>query len=220
MCGRFSLTIESVIFAERFGVPLTEWHPRYNLAPSQLCPIIIMENEKRKLESMNWGLIPHWSKDKKHGYSMINAKVETVRIKRSFKKLFQTHRCLVVADGFYEWKKTSSGKIPYRITLKSSEPFAFAGLWDEWRGEQGEKIKSFTILTTQSNQLVSELHDRMPVILKRENESLWLDIDLYNDHEKMEKVLTPYPENEMKIYLVSNIVNSWKNDDVSCIQPL
>lgn len=219
MCGRFSLTIESSLILERFGIPIPEWHPRYNIAPSQPCPIVFMEDGIRKIAAMNWGLIPQWSKDKNHDYSMINARVETVQSKPSFKKLFQTRRCLVIADGFYEWKKTAEGKIPYRITLKSGEPFAFAGLWDEWRGEQGEGIKSFTILTMESNSLVNAIHDRMPIILKKENENLWLDLDSHQEQVKIEEALTPYPANEMRLYPVSSIVNSWKNDTVSCIQP-
>lgn len=220
MCGRFTLTGEANIFLERFDVPFKEWLPRYNIAPSQSCPIIFMEKGIRKLEAMNWGLIPHWSKDKNHGYSMINARVETLQSKPSFKNLFQTNRCLVIADGFYEWKKTAQGKIPYRITLKSGEPFAFAGLWDEWHGEKGEEIKSFTILTTESNPLVHELHDRMPVILKRENEDRWLNSNLPKDQASLKQVLTQYPASEMRLYSVSRIVNSWKYDNLSCIQPI
>lgn len=214
MCGRFTLTFDSIILSDRFAVSFNDWNPRYNIAPSQYCPIIFMENEKRKLEMMCWGLIPHWSKDKKTGFSLINARLETVTIKPSFKELFLTKRCLVAADGFYEWKKTASGKIPYRITLKSGEPFAFAGLWDEWHGEKGEEIKSFTILTKESNSLINQLHDRMPVILKKENEELWLRAG----QAKTEEALLQYPVNEMRSYIVSSTVNSWKNDNISCIR--
>lgn len=159
MCGRFTLTVESIVVAERFEASLKDiqWQPRYNSAPSQPSLIIIIENTHRQVVTMTWGLIPYWSKEKKSGYQMINARIETVKSKPRFRRLFQTRRCLVPADGLFEWRKTKAGKIPYRITLKNGKLFAFAGLWDVWQGENEEKINSFTILTSDSNSIVKKL---------------------------------------------------------------
>lgn len=217
MCGRFTLTLESIVISERFDVQLTDWKPRFNIAPTQTHPVILMENHHRRLDFMQWGLIPHWSVDKKSGYSLINSRVETIQTKPIFYKLFQTHRCLVPADGFFEWKKTPSGKIPYRISLKSEGLFAFAGLWDIWHGEKGEEIKTFTIITTEANSLVSEVHNRMPLILRKENEALWLD--LATPQANLVEALNTIPANDMMLYEVSTIVNSWKTDNLKCIQP-
>jgi putative SOS response-associated peptidase YedK len=221
MCGRFTLTTESIVITERFDVPFKdiEWQLRYNIAPSQSCLTVIMKNNQRELISMSWGLIPHWEKDKKSSYQMINARVETVKNKTSFRELFKSRRCLVPADGFYEWKKNVAKKIPYRIALRSSKLFSFAGLRDEWHGENGEEIKSFTILTSDSNALISKLHHRMPIILKKENEALWLDPNLQNE-AILDELLQPYSVNEMTLYEVSDFVNSWKNDNFKCIQPV
>jgi putative SOS response-associated peptidase YedK len=151
------------------------------------------------------------------GNKLINSRVESLQIKPIFRQLFQTKRCLVPADGFFEWKKTASSKIPFRITLKSGQLFAFAGLWDVWHGEKEEEIKSFTILTTESNSLVRDLHHRMPLILRKENEALWLDPE--TPQERLVEALKPIPAQEMTIFEVSNIVNSWKTDSPACIQP-
>lgn len=195
-----------------------EWKPRYNIAPSQPHPVIVMENHHRYLDFMQWGLIPHWSKDKRESYKLINSRVESVKSKPIYHKLFQTKRCLVPADGFYEWKQSSSGKIPFRIGLKSGQLFAFAGLWDVWQGDTGEAVQSFTILTTEANALVSELHSRMPILLKRENEAIWLDP--HAPQAKLDEALKPRLAQEMTFYEVSPIVNSWKTDNPQCIQPV
>jgi len=218
MCGRFTLTLESIVISERFGVPLTDWQPRYNIAPSQLCPIVLMENHQRRLDFMHWGLIPHWSNDKMSSYKLINARIESVKSKPIFRKLFQAKRCLVPADGFFEWRKISGSKIPFRIALKNGELFAFAGLWDVWHSTAEEEIKSFTILTTEANSTLSGLHNRMPIMLKKENEGYWLNPDI--PVEKLDRVLNPIPAGELIIYEVSNVVNSWKIDNLKCIQPL
>lgn len=224
MCGRFLLTIDEITaIAKRFGILerflKIEWIPHYNIAPTQQCLTVIVEENKPHLVPMSWGFIPHWSKDKKSGYSLINARAESVKIKPAFRESFQRRRCLVPADGFFEWRKTPQGKIPFCVRLKNEEIFAFAGLWDQWTSEEGESIKSFTILTCQSNALVANLHDRMPVILKRENEDAWLDPSV-RDPEKLEPLLSPYPDREMKMYEVSSVVNSWKNDTDECVRPI
>jgi len=221
MCGRFSLAMEAFIISQRFEVPfgIPEWQPRYNIAPSQRCLAIYMEKNQRVLEPLVWGLIPHWSKDKKSGFQMINARAETLNSKPTFRSLIQTKRCLVPADGFFEWKKTAAGKIPFRVALKSGELFAFAGLWDSWQDENEKVIKSFTIITTEANTLVSQLHDRMPVILKREDEGRWLD-PVIHDYDKLEPFFRPYASEGMTLYEVPSLVNSWKNDSPACIHRL
>ena len=218
MCGRFTLTLESIVISERFRVPLDDWQPQYNIAPSQLCPIVLMENHQRHLDFMHWGLIPHWSNDKKSSYKLINARIESVKSKPIFRKLFRTKRCLVPADGFFEWRKSPGGKIPFRITLKNGHLFAFAGLWDVWHNSAEEEVKSFTILTTEANSMLSGLHNRMPIMLKKENEGNWLNPDI--PLEKLDMVLKPIPPEELILYEVSNVVNSWKIDNLKCIQPL
>jgi putative SOS response-associated peptidase YedK len=220
MCGRFTLTLEMITITERFDVPFPafEWSVRYNIAPTQTCPIIVQENKSRSIVPMSWGLIPHWSQGKKSKYSLINAKSETAKSKPLFRELFKSKRCLVPADGFFEWKHAPKGKIPFRITMKDNSLFAFAALWDVWKDEKGAEVKSFTILTTAANSLLSQLHDRMPAILKKEQEWQWLDPEM-QDVEKLESLLIPYPAEEMKLYEVSPIVNSWKNESKECILP-
>jgi putative SOS response-associated peptidase YedK len=220
MCGRFTLTAELIILVEHFGTPMPslEWKPRYNIAPTQSCLTVKIENDAKIMTPMVWGLIPHWSKDKKSAYSMINARVETVKDKPTFRQLFKTQRCLIPADGFFEWKSTQEGKIPFRIVLKTGSIFSFAGLWDQWKDEKGTVMESFTILTTQANPLVQHLHDRMPVILKKEDEDRWLDLHL-QDQDFLNILVQPYAEKNMKLYEVSPLVNSWKNESPDCIRP-
>lgn len=220
MCGRFSLAVEFKAVVERFDATAEgiEWHPRYNIAPTQPCLTVAEEHHRRHILWMDWGLIPHWSKDKKMGFQLINARVETIKTKPSFRESFRLRRCLIPADGFYEWKKLPKGKIPYRITLKNGEPFAFAGLWDVWKDEHGNEIKTFTILTTQANELLQPLHDRMPVLLRKEHEALWMDTSL-QDLAQLDPIFIPYPADQMKMTEVSQAVNSWKNDTVDCITP-
>ncbi|WP_042278735.1 SOS response-associated peptidase [Candidatus Protochlamydia sp. R18] len=219
MCGRFTLTAEAINLSERFEIPLKKftWFPRFNIAPSQSCLTIFIENQQKQIESMVWGLIPPWSKEKRPNYQMINVRSETLKSKPSFQNLFKTRRCLIPADGFFEWKATSSGKIPFRITLKNGDLFAFAGIWDIWKDKNGEEIKSFAILTTASNSVVNPIHNRMPVILQKTDEAMWLNSSNQN---ALEQILKPYPSNEIISYEVSNIVNFWKNDYPICIQPI
>lgn len=223
MCGRFTLTIPLDVILERFmasKLPGLEFEPSYNIAPSQNCLVISRDkNSERDIASTKqWGLIPAWAKERKGNYMMINARSETIDQKPTFRHLIRGNRCLVIADGFYEWKKEGSRKkLPNRITLKKDQPFAMAGLWDKW-SDGKEELSTFTIITTQSNTLIEPIHDRMPVIIRPEHEKDWLSTDL--DWSTAQKLLTPYPSDEMKLYPVSSLVNSPKNNEPACIHPL
>jgi putative SOS response-associated peptidase YedK len=212
MCGRYSVD-DFDHFKERFDVAnfdAFDFKPRYNVAPSQVLPVIVNEGESR-VEPMRWGLIPSWAKEASIGYKMINAKAETVAEKSSYKKPLQLQRCLVPATGFYEWKKEGNGKQPYYFHLKDEKLFAFAGLYSIWHDTQGNEVKSYTIITTKPNKLLEPIHDRMPVILKREDESMWLNPDI-TEPARLLPLLAPYPDSEMETYPVSAQVNSPKND--------
>ncbi len=168
---------------------------------------------------MKWGLVPYWSKDEKIGYRMINARAEGIEQKPSFKNPLRNKRCLVITNGFYEWKKAGSKtRIPYFIRLKSGEPFAFAGLWDKWdKGK--EPLLTFTIITSGNNELIAPVHNRMPVILHPKDEAAWLDPEIKNPAELL-PLLKPYPAGEMEMYEVSTIVNSPENDGPDCTKPV
>lgn len=220
MCGRFSLkstiqAIEDEFELERIDKPIV---PRYNIAPSQDIAVV-KKDDRRILAFHRWGLIPSWAKDINMSNRMINARAETITKKASFKKLFLQQRCLVIADGFYEWQRTDSGKIPVYFYLKSLKPFAFAGLWSKWISPDGLEIYSTTIITTKSNALISSIHERMPVILDKQHYDIWLDL-YFNDEKFLLKLLKPYPAYEMTYHHVSKIVNSPYNDTPECIKPL
>ena len=192
MCGRYSLIADMGELQERFdfaGSELTH-APRYNVAPTQMA-LTVTNGNRRWGSYMRWGLIPSWAKSASVGNRMINARAETVAERPSFRTAFQRRRCLVLADGFYEWQGKGSSRRPMRIVMASGEPFAFAGLWDAWRNPNGEVVRSCTIITTGANELLSPIHDRMPVILPRELESLWLDHDI-QDYAALAGILTPY----------------------------
>jgi putative SOS response-associated peptidase YedK len=221
MCGRFARTTNEDELQSRFGFDDPQGillKPRYNIAPTQMHPVVIVESDHRVLKLMRWGLVPFWAKDVTIGYKMINARAEGIESKPSFKFPFKKRRCLVLADGFFEWKKLGTRtKVPYCIRLKSGEPFAFAGLWDKWdKGE--EPLKTFTIITTDNNELIKPIHNRMPVILHQKDEGLWLDPEL-RDPEKLLPLIKPYPSEEMEMYEVSTVVNSPKNDVPECTKP-
>jgi putative SOS response-associated peptidase YedK len=196
---------------ERFGVDIPEmqYHFRYNAAPGQDL-WVIPEETPNQAQLFHWGLVPFWAKDPKIGNRLINARAETVAEKPAFRTPFKKHRCLVLADGFYEWDKKGPRKVPYRITLKDEKPFAFAGICDYWKDEKGKELKSFAIITTDANELISKIHDRMPVILSPEDEKVWLDPGL--DIAEAMKMLHPYPSEEVKMYPVSTLVNKPEND--------
>lgn len=193
--------------------------PRYNVAPSQ--PVAVVPNDgENRLDFFVWGLIPSWAKDPKIGYRMINARAETVDQKPSYKAAFRRRRCLVLADGFFEWKRDpgSKSKTPMYIKLKSGDPFGMAGLWEIWHNGDGSEVRSCTIITTESNELLSEIHDRMPVILPEERYQLWLNPDEC-DPAELKPLLIPYFSDQMMAYPVSRLVNNPANDVAACLEP-
>lgn len=219
MCGRFTLTADLERLQERFCARATSlsYTPRYNIAPGQ--PVLaVIAAEERRIGFLRWGLIPVWATDASIGNRLINARAETVAAKPSFRRAFQKRRCLVLADGFYEWKKEGRRKIPFYITLQHHEPFGFAGLWETWHAPSGETIHSCTIVTTTPNRLIATIHDRMPVILPREQETLWLDCTIA-DPSALTALLVPYPADAMEAYPVSPLVNSPAHDSPACIAP-
>lgn len=211
MCGRFSFSPLAKIIEDRFDVKVdsANYKPRYNCAPSQNLAII-SNSDPEKLSYYRWGLIPFWAKDKNIGNKMINAKAETINEKPSFKNSFKRKRCLVLSDGFYEWKKINTKeKIPYRILMKEEGLFSMAGIWDTWKDENQECIHSFSIITTTPNKLMENIHNRMPVILEKKDEKAWL---MEGDPEKLKKLLKPLNENLLTAYPISKLVNSPVND--------
>ena len=223
MCGRYSQGVDVSKLVDRFkvvvGIELLALPKRYNIAPSQNAPVILRENQEHHLKLFKWGLIPSWAKDPAIGNRMINARAEGIAEKPSFRKPIKRTRCLVPADGFYEWKKDPNGKTktPMRIVLRSSEPFAFAGLWDTWKDPEGKEIRTYTIITTQANEALKPIHDRMPVILKLEDEDTWINPDA--NVEELMRLLGPYPNDEVEAYPVSKLVNSPKNDTPEVVVP-
>jgi putative SOS response-associated peptidase YedK len=209
MCGRYTLKVDVKTIAEVFGVePTMEIPARYNIAPTQEV-VTILQNGSAHLAQLRWGLIPSWAKDETIGSRMINARAETLAEKPSFKGLLRSKRCLVIADGFYEWKKEGGSKTPMYITMKSGEPFAFAGLWDIWKNPDGEAIRSCTIITTEPNDVVAPIHNRMPAILTPEGREIWLDTSLHDEHALMHW-LGAYPSQAMTARAVSKLVNNPK----------
>jgi len=209
MCGRFSLTANEAELNLRFELAGGEatYIPRYNGAPTQLMAVITNENPD-KLAVSRWGLIPPWAKDSSIGNKMINARAETITEKASFRVPLYSKRCLVPADGFYEWQQ-DAGKQPFRIFVKDNPIFAMAGLWETWKSADNTLINSFTIITTEANSFMKPIHNRMPVILKPENEKIWLS---HINQEQILSLLKPYDSNEMDCYAVSKLVNSSRNE--------
>ena len=220
MCGRYTLSTPVEKLAEEFDVSgqLPDLPPSYNVAPSQEVAAIVEGGDgERRLELLRWGLIPAWADDPGIGSRMINARSETVAEKPSFRRAFKERRCLIPADGFYEWQKTNGGKQPYHLKMRDGRPFAFAGLWERWSGDEEGEIRSCTILTTDANDLVGEVHPRMPVILPPETYDLWLDPDV-RDREQLLSLLVPYPTGEMEAYPVSQRVNNPSNNEPGCVE--
>lgn len=221
MCGRFTLTLNAAQIAARFGVPLPQsYKPRYNIAPTQEVLALIADALGRRVENVRWGLIPHWAKDPKIAQKLINARAETLFEKPSFRDAVKRRRCLILADGFYEWRKTPQGRrVPVYVRLKSKEPFGFAGLWETWSSPDGQTLKTCTIITTEPNELIKPIHDRMPVIVPREFEDVWLD-PTPKAREELERVLRPYRAEELELFEVSSLVNSPTNDGPECLQSI
>ena len=222
MCGRYTLTCTPEVLAEAFRLEAAPDHqPRYNVAPSQavVCVREALPARIREAITMRWGLIPSWAGDPAMGMKLINARSETVAEKPSFRKSFRERRCLVPADGYYEWKREGSRKQPYHIRLNSERPFAFAGLWDRWTGADGKTIESCAIVTTTPNERLTSIHDRMPVILPPLAYEPWLDPGL-RDAVHLVPFLTSYPADEMIAVPVSRLVNDPRVDDARCLEAL
>ena len=223
VCNRYRLTHSKQYLVERFQTTDDEVddHPRYNIAPTQ--PVLIVRKEQgkkvRHFTTMRWGLIPSWAKDMSIGNRTLNARSETVTTTPAFRDSILTKRCLIPADGFYEWQKLGSVKQPYCFEVGEGEVFAFAGLWDEWRSPDGETIESCTILTTGPNSLVADLHDRMPVIVTPDKYDVWLDPDV-NDFNMIRGILKPYDANLMRRYPVSRKLNNSRIDDPEAASPV
>lgn len=217
MCGRFSLTTDEEILNERFRLAggAEPYVSRYNCAPTQMLAVV-SNAYPHKISYYKWGLIPFWAKDLSISNKLINARAETILEKPAFRNAFRARRCLVLSDGFFEWEKSGKLKVPYYITLKNHEPFAMAGIWETWEDKGGEKINSFSIITTAANELMKPLHDRMPVILSPEDESYWLD---RNFSSGLSGLLKPFPSNLMKVCRVSALVNSPRNDSPDILVP-
>jgi putative SOS response-associated peptidase YedK len=221
MCGRFALRIPPKSIQQHYDLPESvELIPRYNIAPSQTVAVIrqLPGKNVRRLDLLRWGLIPPWAKDIKIGYRMINARAETLSQKPSFRTAFKKHRCLIAADGFYEWYHEGKTKHPFFIQLKNGTVFSFAGLWESWNNPDGGVIESCTIITAAANELVRKIHDRMPVILHPGQYADWLNN--VTSAESVQRFLVPFPADEMKAYRVGTEVNSPKNDTPDCIQPV
>lgn len=223
MCGRFTLTTSAETIASLFaGLQLPPLKPRYNIAPTQMVSCIRsgIENEMEYAQ-LRWGLVPSWSKDLKMGARMINARGETVAEKPSFRSAFKRRRCLILADGFYEWKKEGGEKQPYYVTKTDEKPFCMAGLWESWKNkETDETVQSCTIITTSANEFMSPLHDRMPVILDGEHHPLWLDSE-FEDRKRLESLLKPFADEAgLQKRPVNKIVNRPINDSPECIAPV
>ena len=213
MCGRYSLATDMERLEERFafrgeGLPR---QARFNIAPTQEILTVTNDGSQNHGWSMRWGLIPFWAKDHFIGTRMINARAETVEARPGFRRAFESSRCLVLADGFYEWMKVGKSKVPMRIILRSGEPFAFAGLWETWRSPSNAVVHSCCIITTTPNAVMEPVHGRMPVILQREAEDLWLAPGQVQANA-LKALLVPYPAASMEAYEVSALVNSPNND--------
>ena len=217
MCGRFTLVSNISELQGRFGfvVEPTALEPRYNIAPTQSV-LTVVNGGTRRGEMMRWGLVPPWAKDIKIGSRMINAVSETAAAKPAFRSAFQRRRCLVLADGFFEWRREGKQRVPLYIFQKSGEPMAFAGLWESWQSPQGEWIRSCAILTTAANEFMAQAHHRMPVILSAETEPLWLD-PLTEAPAILEPLLISAPAESLGAREVSPLVNNVRNDGPGCI---
>ncbi|HSJ55309.1 MAG TPA: SOS response-associated peptidase [Anaerolineae bacterium] len=222
MCGRFTLTDPDADLAEQFNLPeVPDVQPRYNIAPTQPVAAVRLNtrNGQREMVMLRWGLIPSWAQDPEIGARMINARAETAAEKPAFRAAFRRRRCLVVADGFYEWQKQDGVKQPMYIHLRDHKPFGFAGLWEFWKDAEGKAIETCTLLTTEPNDLIRTFHNRMPVILPPEYYESWLNPEI-EDPDVLQPMLTAYPAEEMEAYPISRWVNNPDNEGPRCVEPL
>lgn len=221
MCGRFALNRTPQQLARHFAADLPpDLPPRYNVAPSQNIPILRQAGQGRAFALVHWGLVPSWAKERSFGgYSTINARAETVATKPAFRAAFRQRRCLVPADGFYEWQElpNSKTKQPWYITLKNGDPLALAGLWEHWTSPEGEVLESCCIVVTDGNALMQPIHNRMPVILDPESWEAWLD-PANHDQAKLQTLLQPYPADAMTAWPVSTRVNNPRHDAPDCVE--
>lgn len=223
MCGRFTQKSERPDIQLEFYIKGWNSEPdvSYNVAPSQNAGVIINDGTGNKFSLFRWGLVPGWSKDPNIGFKMINARAETIAQKPSYKKPFRSKRCLIPANGFYEWKTGKGTKRPYYIFIKDNPIFSMAGIFDEWNTPDNTKFYTFSIITTEANELVGEIHEkkRMPVIIGKENRDLWLNNNEYSETD-LTALLKPYNSNLMDVYEVNPFVNSPKNNSPECIEPV
>lgn len=220
MCGRFSQSKTAEFLARTFQLmELPDWQPRYNIAPTQQVPGIVhsAEQGERQFRLLRWGLVPSWSKDLSIGSRLINARAETVAEKPSFRAAFKRRRCLILADGFYEWQRQTGKKQPYYFQVMDHQPFAFAGLWEHWETAE-TVVESCTIITTEANEVLRSLHNRMPVILPPATYSQWLNPSTPID--QLPALLRPYNPESMQGYPVSTLVNNPSHESIDCIKPL
>jgi len=222
MCGRFTLHETAAALAQAFDVErVPDLAAQYNIAPTQMVATVLHkpESDKREFQQLLWGLIPSWAKDPSIGAKLINARAETVAQKPSFRSAFKHRRCLVLADGFYEWQQKQHKKQPFYFRLQNKQPLAFAGLWEKWQSSSGEEIVSCTILTTAANELLQPIHNRMPMILAPNDYNLWLDPQQQTP-QALQQLLRPYPAAAMTNYPVSTLVNKPQHDTPDCIMPI
>jgi putative SOS response-associated peptidase YedK len=220
MCGRFTQASDGEVIARVFELGATpQLNPRYNIAPTQDVPVVRAAGGVRGVSMLHWGLIPSWAKDRGIGGRLINARAETLAEKPAFRSAFRVRRCLVVADGFYEWQKLGTRKQPHFIGFRDGRPFGFAALWERWRRDGGEDVESCTIITTEANELLASIHDRMPVILDPADHELWLDPGV-TDANRVTSLLRPSDPSGMEAYPVSLLVNNPANDVPACRERL
>jgi putative SOS response-associated peptidase YedK len=224
MCGRFTLTATIEEIMDRFEVQSfleqEYYSPSYNIAPSQSVLAVINDGKSNRMGFLKWGLIPTWTKDMSIGNKMINARAETLSEKPSFRNAFKKKRCLIIADSFYEWQRhDDNSKTPMRIQLKAKKLFAMAGIWENWKSPEGKALYSCSVITTGPNELMKDIHDRMPAILKPDDEKIWLDPSI-SDLDYLYQFLKPLDENLMDAYEVSSLVNSPKNNSIDLIKKI
>jgi putative SOS response-associated peptidase YedK len=222
MCGRFSASFSFRDIKVRWiFTEILDFAPRYNSAPSQQVPVIVKTERGKEAKLMKWGLVPSWAPDPSIGNRMINARAETLLEKPSFKQLVSTRRCVIPADGFYEWRREGNRKIPVWIHFMNKEPFAFAGLWDSWLDrDSGDVLNTFTIITTAPNALVRRIHDRMPVMYDHDMGQQWLERNLSGSGMTLAAALRPPPSERLEAWDVSPLVNAPENDRPECIRPV
>jgi len=219
MCGRFTL-VKTTELSERFDAPnrLPELKPNYNVAPSQTMPAILPGDSNNTIQLMKWGLVPSWSKEPQTRFSTINARAEGLEDSRLYQRPFKSQRCIIPADGFYEWQKTSDKKIPHYIHLKDKQLFGFAGLYDIWHAGQPDELYTFSIITTSANSFMQSIHDRMPVILEKQYEEPWLDQSI-DDAALLYSFLKPYDNAKMTAFPVKTDVNNVRNNSPELLTP-